>query len=199
MDIKLKKVRLAFPALDAPKGMSGATSDEDDKAAYGARLIIEPKSENAQILRDAMAAAATQKWEGKGSAVLKQLIADRKVCFVTSEYRNQKTGEPYTGFEGMWHVGARNSLQPSVYDRSGEVVPQVDIARVFYSGCYVHAMLSVYAQDNKWGRRINASLLGVRFAGHGEAFGGARVARASDFSDIVDDADTDGENLESLV
>ena len=42
-------------------------------------------------------------------------------------------------------------------------------------------------QDNAYGKRVNASLRGVQFAGDGEAFGGGRPAEVDEFEDISDD------------
>ena len=52
MELRLKNVRIAFPALDEP-----AAFGEGDPA-YQAKFIIEPKSENTKLLDDAMAAVA---------------------------------------------------------------------------------------------------------------------------------------------
>jgi hypothetical protein len=36
-------------------------------------------------------------------------------------------------------------------------------------------VISLWAQDNSWGKRINATLLGAQFHSDGEAFGDAGI------------------------
>ena len=56
---------------------------------------------------------------------------------------------------------------------------------VFYAGCYVDAVIDIYAQDHpQYGRRINCGLLGVRFVRDGDAFSGGGGATADDFADL---------------
>lgn len=52
-----------------------------------------------------------------------------------------------------------------------------------YSGCYVNVVVRLWAQDNKYGKRINAALEIVQFVKHGEPFG----ATAPKAADILDD------------
>jgi hypothetical protein len=64
-----------------------------------------------------------------------------------------------------------------------------------YSGCYVNCSLELWAQDNSYGKRINAQLGGVQFFKDGDAFsGGGSAADADDFDEI-----TEGADAESLV
>ena len=53
-----------------------------------------------------------------------------------------------------------------------------------YSGCYVVAIVELWAQDNSWGKRVNATLKGVQFFADGEAFSGGTPASAGDFDDL---------------
>jgi hypothetical protein len=50
----------------------------------------------------------------------------------------------------------------------------------------VSASVEVWAQDNKWGRRINCSLRGVMLTGEGENLGGgSSPASADEFASLV--------------
>ncbi len=183
MEIMLKDVRIAFPAI-AEKQAIG-----DGEPAYGAKFIIMPSSPIVKTLDDGMLAVAKEKWKDKADDVFKFLIANKKVSFVHGPYCNSKTGVPYLGFENMFSLGARNaSTQPSVFDRYGKQVNDKDtIKSLIYSGCYVNTKIQLWAQDNSYGRRINASLLGIMFSRDGDAFGGATPARAEDFASMAAD------------
>ena len=58
-----------------------------------------------------------------------------------------------------------------------------------YGGCYVRAVLDLWAQDNKWGKRINCTLKGVQFIKDGDAFSASTPAQDEDFADISDTGD----------
>ena len=71
-------------------------------------------------------------------------------------------------------------------------------ASAFYSGCYVNAIVDVYAQQRDDGNTISASLEGIQFVRNGEALGFVSVDAASEFDEEeVDDADVIG-NDESV-
>jgi len=192
--IMLKNVTMRFPAIAEAQSMG------EGEPAFGGKFPIDPKSPLAKQIEDALLEAATGKWEKDGKAVMEMLIEDKKVCFEKKPYKSKKTGEVYNGFEGMWTLGARTSTakpRPNAFDKHGELLGEpspeelspsnkAKITQVFYDGCKVNAKVEIWAQDNKYGRRLNCSLLGVMFAGDGENFsGGAAPASADDFADMA--------------
>ncbi len=183
MEQLIKNVRIAFPAL-AEKQAIG-----DGEPAYGAKFIIVPGTPLVKTLDDTMLAVAKDKWKEKGQDVFDFLVKEKKVCFIHDAYRNSKTGVPYLGFENMFSLGSRKAdMQPTIFDKFGKAVTEKDaIKALIYSGCYVNAKIDIWAQDNSYGRRINCSLLGVMFAGEGEAFGGGAPAKAEDFAGLAAD------------
>lgn len=184
MELRLKNVRISFPALATPEAFG------EGEPAYQAKFIIEPGSVNAKALEQALKDVAKEQWKEKSDQILKLLTEDKKICFVKGPYRNSKTGEPYMGFENMYSLSTRKKERPTIFDKFGNAVTDTrDIKSLIYSGCYVHAKVDIWAQDNKWGRRINAALQGVMFAMDGEAFGGSAPASADDFKDLAADPD----------
>lgn len=185
MEIMLKDVRIAFPAI-AEKQAIG-----EGEPAYGAKFIIVPGSPFVKVLDDAMLGVAKEKWKEKGPDVLKFLIENKKVGFVHGPYSNSKTGVPYLGFENMFSLGTRNATtQPTVFDKYGKQIPGENkeaIKALIYSGCFTNAKVQCWAQDNTYGRRINFSILGVMFNRDGDAFGGSTPARAEDFASMAAD------------
>lgn len=174
--ITIKRVRLAFPAIFTMASVG------DGEGAYSARFIIPTDHPSVADLDAAMSAAATEKWGDKGATILPKLIKDGRVAFAKEDYAN-KNGDVYDGFEGNFSLGARNGgatpLKPSAFDNSNNPTTAED--GLIYGGCYVDASVEIYAQDNQYGRRINCSLRGVRFVGHGDSFGGGTKASADDF------------------
>ena len=58
-----------------------------------------------------------------------------------------------------------------------------------YAGCYVNAVIELWFQNNGFGKRVNANLLGVQFFKDGEPFGDNAGASADDFDAFGDDDD----------
>ena len=172
----LKNVVLAFPALAEPQSYG------DGDPAFGAKFPIEPGSPNQKLIEEAMLAEANAQWHDKGESVLKMLVEDGSVCFNKKVYRSKKTGDAYQGFEGKHYLSTRNaSTQPTVFNQFGDqVTAKGEIERQAFSGAVVAASVEIWAQDNKWGRRINCTLRGVMLTGEGENFGGGSSPASSD-------------------
>ena len=176
MRITLKNVRLAFPRLfEAQSGPDGG----DPK--YSATFILTDDATRQQ-LDEAVEAAAQEKWGAKSTDALKKLKAQGKVCHKDGEQKAD-----YDGFEGNTFVSASNKVAPAVFDKDGTRLQKRDGRP--YAGCYVDVSLDVWAQDNKFGRRINAALRGVKFRSDGEPFAGSGAATEDEFEFEASDDD----------
>jgi hypothetical protein len=172
----LKNLLMSFPALAEPSSFG------EGDPAYGAKFPIKPGSEHQKLLDDAVMAEAKAMWKDKALSQLEMLTEDNKVCFVKKVYRSKKTGEPYQGFEGTHYLSVRNAkTQPTVFNQYGEqLTAKGDIERHAFSGAVVNASVEVWAQDNKWGRRVNCTLRGVMLTGEGENIGGGSAPAGAD-------------------
>lgn len=175
MKIKLKNVRLAFPNLYEARAKNAG-----DKPAFSAAFIFPPDHEAVEEINKAIATVAQEKWGDKAAANLKALKAADKTCLHNGDTKSQ-----YVGYEGNLFVNARSMTRPGVFDADGS--PLIEADGRPYAGCFVHAIVDLYAQDNAYGKRINASLAGVMFYRDGEAFSGGESATADDFSDLIAD------------
>lgn len=171
MEVKLQKVRLAFPQLFHAKSFG------DGDPAFSAAFILD----DAQVatIEKAIVAVAKEKYGDKYEPTLKSIRAKGDVCL-----RNGDEKANYEGFEGRQYISSRSKTRPTVVDRDRTPLTEHDGKP--YAGCYVNAIIDVWAQANEYGKRINASLKGVQFHSDGEAFGGGGVARADDF-DVIDE------------
>lgn len=181
MLVQLKDVRLAFAdSLFEPKQVQG----KGDKR-HSACFILTPGDANCAAIKKALTEAATEKWKDKAKTVITKLIEENRVCYMTKEKTNA-SGETYQGFEGSHSISASNKARPTVINRDRS--PLVESDGKPYAGCYVNAVIEVWAQDNQWGRRLNASLKGIQFVRDGDAFGGGTVVQADAFDDLGVDA-----------
>lgn len=180
MKTNLTSARLAFPALFTAKTMQNS-----DSAKFGASLIVAADDKQIKTINEVIETVAKEKWGAKAADVLKQLRASDKVCL-----HNGDVKAAYDGFAGNFFISATNSVRPLVVDKDKSPLTEADGKP--YSGCYVNAVLEIWAQDNQFGKRINATLMGVQFVKDGEAFGGGgRPADVSDFDDISSGADAE--------
>lgn len=183
MKLKLQNVRLAFPKLFEAKAVN-----DGDEPTFGASLLLDPSDPgNAKTIAEVDAgidATAKEKWGAKTTSILGLARKTDKVCLHDGDLKAQ-----YVGFEGMKYVSANNKMRPVVVDRSARPLTAQD--GVVYAGCYVNATIELWAQDNKYGKRVNATLLGVQFVRDGDRFAGGSVGSAEDFDDLGEGADAE--------
>jgi hypothetical protein len=179
MEIVLKSARLRFCDVFQPSAMG------EGEPAYSISAVFEPESQAHKTLRDAITAVAKEKWTDKAGDTLKVLKANNKLCLGDGELKADKGG-----YDGMMFVSARNVARPTVVDRDRTPLTAAD--GKIYPGCYVNLILDVWPQDHvKYGKRVNAKLLGVQFVKNGEPFGsgGKKAASLDQFEDIGEDED----------
>lgn len=190
MKVHLKDVRISFANIFEPKQVNG---QGDPK--FSASFIFGKDSANKATLVGAIEAAAAEKWAGKAGDVLKALKAGDKLCLHDGDAKPDNGGHA-----GNLFVNASNKTRPLVIGPQRE--PLVAADGKPYSGCYVNAIVEVWAQDNQFGKRVNASLLGVQFVRDGERLAGGGVAAADDFEAIPktsgDDAGPSGAGAAGL-
>ena len=179
MKLKLKNVRLAFPQLFEAKTVNG-----EGKPAFSACFLLDPADPQIKDIQAAIETVAREKWGAKADAVLKQMRASDKTCLHDGDLKST-----YDGFSGNLYISSRSPMRPMVLDADKTTLTAQDGRP--YSGCYVYASVDLYAQDNNYGKRINAVLGGVQFYKDGEAFGGGRAATEDDFEDITSGSTAD--------
>lgn len=179
--ILIKNVRIAFPNLFEPSTVAG-----EGEPRYGAAFILAADHPQLKEIEAKIKAIAIDKWKDKGDAVLKGLEKTDKVALHDGD-----TKPGYDGFSGNMFISAsaKTSARPTVINK--DKTPLTDRDGVVYAGCYVNASIDFWAQDNAYGKRINAQLRGVQFAKDGDAFSAGRPADADEFEDMSDGADAD--------
>ncbi len=158
--IKMANVRLSFPSLFQTEIFGG-----DDTGKYTATFILDKKehSETIREVRNEIARLTKEAFRGKN------LPADR----ITLKEGDDLDKDFYVG---KMTIKASTKKRPLVLNR--DKTPLTEEDGVIYAGCHVNAIISLWAQDNNFGKRINGTLEGVMFAGHGEPLssGGIDVA-----------------------
>lgn len=181
--IKLTNLRLAFPNLFEAKAING-----EGEPRFSAAWPVEPGSANAKLLAQTVETVAKEKWGAKAAGILTELKNKGRVAYKESPL--SKDGEVYDGFEGMHSLNASNPARVPLIDK--DTTPLTAQDGKPYAGCYVDVSIDIWAQDNSWGKRINAKLRWVQFRADGDAFsGGSAPASQDEFESIADGADAD--------
>lgn len=187
----LKNVRMSyfhgFRPYKSPQG--------EGEEKYSVTLMLpkdrEDTSEQMKAIKQAATEAMSEKWSNRPP----KLPSDRKFIRDGDDLGNPE-------YEGHWIIRASNKVQPELLKPGRKEVKESD--GLLYSGAWVHAIVTVWAQDNQWGKRLNASLEGVMFYAHDEPFSGARgladedwdeVADADGWDDVASKGDDDDDDL----
>lgn len=183
--ITLGDVRLSFPVLFEAKAF-----DDKGKKEFSATFLIPKTSPQAAQIKAALIAVANDKWGAKGPETLKRLFEDDRLCLHDGDKKD------YDGYAGNFYVRATNATRPLIINRDRSQIQAED--GIIYSGCYVNAIVSLWAQDNKFGKRINANLRGVQFFKGGEAFSGGGTASVDEFAAVEGETNTVGAATDSV-
>lgn len=172
-NILVTNARLAFPNLFKPTAFE-ASQD----AKFNGTFILPANDPQLEKLRAVIKQVTLDKWGGKVPPGLKVFL------------RSGDEKSHLAGFgEDTVFFSASSLQRPGLYDKRGN--PVVESDGLLYAGCYVNVRIDVWAQDNQYGKRINAGLSGVQFFKDGEPFGGGRPAQANEFPVYEEDENDD--------
>lgn len=201
MKVMIQNVRIAFPQLFEAKQING-----EGKPKFGCSVLF-PASQKAKLqvagavfnedgsvktppkwevmsLDAVLEKVAADKWKDKATAELKIMKAKDTLCIHNGDLKPN-----YAGYPGNFYLSASTEIQPTVLNADKSIIVSAAAGKP-YAGCFVNLSVDIYAQDNKYGKRINAVLTGVQFAGDGESFGGSRPADESEFDEVEYDEDS---------
>lgn len=176
--LTVTNARLSFPRLFEPRAFESGQTER-----YEATFLLDPSDKVHKKQIEAIEAAGQalikEKWPKKQPTM-------KGFCYGYAD----EDGVEFDGYEGMFYIRTNKKApdgRPLVVDRSNSPVTAED--GVFYAGCYVNGTLSLWLQDNQYGKRINANLRGVQFVKDGEAFGGGERVDPDDEFEAMEEAD----------
>ncbi len=178
--IQLKNVRLSFPQIWTPKAYM-----EGQKAKYSANFLLDKDSQADQIkeFKAAIKAAALESFNGDIPKGLKTCLGDG-------------VEKAYDGYENAMFISCSTMQRPVVLDRDRSQLTEED--EKIYAGCYVNAALSLWVQNNQFGKRVNCNLNAIQFVKDGDSFGGGGVKVNELFDDISSEQAKDAEEDDFL-
>lgn len=181
LKVKLQNVRLLYGAalFEPQKGPNG-----EGEPKFSGTFGFTPSHAAVALIKAALKAAAEGKWKDKAAVIYAELKAGDKICLHDGQAKASREG-----YAGNLYLSASNKLKPLVCDNvaaPGTTTPRILTATDgrIYSGCYVNATVELWAQENKWGKRINASLMGVQFFADGPRLSGGGVSSVDEYEAI---------------
>lgn len=174
-NITLKNVRLSFPQIWKAVGFNESTPVDQHK--FSATFLVAKGSENDRIIQETITEVAAAKWGKRAEAILAQIRPQtNKFAYQDGDLKD------YDGYEGHMSIKASTKTRPILVDKDRTPVTEED--GVLYAGCYVNAVISIYAYDAQGNKGITAALTGIQFVRDGDAFGAAKPSADQLFDDL---------------
>ncbi|MCR9236186.1 MAG: DUF2815 family protein [Alphaproteobacteria bacterium] len=157
--IMIGGVRISFPHLFQRPIING------EEGKCGAALMLDPEKHAKAIaqIEEGISALCKEKLKGR------KLPSD-KLCLRDGADKGR------TEYEGYQILSANSKGKPLVIGGDGSTVISSEEDSPIYAGCYVNAKVRLWAQDNKFGKRINSELVAVQFFKDGEPLDGSYVS-----------------------
>ena len=189
--IHLSNVRVSHLYCFEPYVGKPTPQIPNPKPVYKADFLLPPTHPDlVRVAAVVEAVGAAKQWKAaqgvqlSWAQVKEQLKAQDKMCL----HRGDVTAAGQPEYAGMFFVKGNNYKPFSIFDGDRSILTAKDGRP--YSGCYVNAIIDIYAQDNQFGRRINATITGIQYLSKGDAFGaGPPPAKAEEFGVVAANAD----------
>ncbi|MBE2997052.1 DUF2815 family protein [Candidatus Liberibacter asiaticus] len=176
----LIKGRLSYPQLHEPR----AYGDKGDEVYSADILFSKTDNEQCDKLEQAIREAGEEKFGGSNMAALIERM--KRTGRYPLKDGDQKIStslkpEAYEVYAGQYYITPKNKkVRPRLVDRHVQEVTE-NIQEVFYSGCHVNAIISVYAYTFQGTKGVTFTLTGVQFVKDDTRWGGQLRASSSDF------------------
>ena len=180
MNIQLNNVRLSFPAL-----FKARSFQKDQEPKFSATVLLSNEADAKQIekIKAGIKAVAEEKWgAGKVPKAMKPCL------------RDGAEKEELEGYgSDVVFLSASNAKRVPVVNR--DLTPLTEEDGKPYAGSYVNVSIRLWAQDNEYGKRVNAQLRAVQFVKDGEAFGDKPADPTKAFAPLADEEGSDSSSL----
>jgi hypothetical protein len=168
--IRIDNVRASYPHLDKP--WSG---EEGQEAKFSIVSLLDKGTHKAA--KDLIVKR------------INEILKENKTEKIASDKKFIRDGDQMAKpeCENQWVVSARETRRPSVRGSDNEVLTPDEILDTIYAGCYISVLIRPWFQNHaKFGKRVNAGLVAVRFRRDGEPIGEGRITD-DDIDDYMDD------------
>lgn len=149
--IFISRARVSYPHLYKQPLING------ELGKCGATLLLEPGHAALAKIEAEIKRLQLEKFKGMA-------LPSSKLCLRSGADRMK----PEYGAAMGVSANVKDGRRPLVLAGDGRTKIESEADCKIYAGCYVNAKIALWAQDNKFGKRINAELIAIQFAGDGE-------------------------------
>lgn len=185
--IKLIEWRGSFLQLDKAKSFKPG---QDPR--YEATFLADPtREDHAKQIAELKAAAVELiklQWGEKPAGL--------ELCFGLADLHPKKS--KYDGYKGQFYLVTANSEKPGVFNRTLEPVSPGN-KQWPYSGAHVNTNVTLWCQDNAFGKAIRANLRIVQFNKDGTPFGAGQADPNKEFTALGDAPSSGGGAVTSVA
>lgn len=183
--VVLRNVRLAF--VDSEKtSIFEPRKNDKGQNQWGCAALLPKDHPGVALIQQAEKDACKEVFGDKAVVTYKAIQAANKLALHDGDAKADMAG-----YEGNYYINMNSKVAPTLKagDRVTNVTKEMDL---LYSGCRANVILEIWAQNNAFGKRVNAQLQGIMFAGHGERLGGGGRAASEEEFDEFDAVETEG-------
>lgn len=160
---KVEEIKRRYEQLLIQDPINGATKLEEalsEYLRYTATLIIGDQT-NLNNLIHTCQKVATDTWKENGTAMYQRLLTTDCLCFHSGNNRVDPIKNTGYEYADKFYVNASNTkFKPTTVDETGMEV--LENSGKLYAGSWANVKISLWGQDNVHGKRINATLIGLK-------------------------------------
>ena len=161
--------------------------NEDGNQSYTTHWVFPENHPQTAALFALIRKVAVEKWKDKADEVLAALKGQDRLCV----HRGNVSKPGIAVYKDQLYISASRKFEDGPPRIADEIRNEITIASgKVYSGARGNVIVRLWAQDNKWAKRINAELQGIQHVAHDEKLSsGGRLAALDEFQVQAKDAD----------
>lgn len=182
--LDLSNVRTSYLYWHEPFLAKPSPQNPNPKPVFTSHFLMAPNHPDLAKVAATIEEVGLAEWKDQWPMFKEAFKQKDSLCLHKGDVT--KVGQPE--YAGLYYVSGNNKRRFTVI--RGDRTPIVNPTEL-YSGCWVNAKIDIWAQNNQWGKRINATITGIQLVRTDEAFGGgAKVAAPEEFGLIGASADS---------
>lgn len=180
--IKLKNVRISFPACGTQKAQQDDDGNDTEDKAWQVTPMLKKGMHDAararcrKLIDEILLEHGTAPQGGGAKKPLK--MEPQYICLKDGDEKDRAE------YEGHWIISASEKTRhPTARNVQGDLIMNdSEIDKVFYGGCYANVMIRFWFFNGKakgktkeFPKRVCAGFVGIQFLRDGEPFGQGRI------------------------
>jgi Protein of unknown function (DUF2815) len=165
--------RLAFAKGLTERG----TAVEGGVKKFNCKLILDKNDPQVAVIFGLLKEMAIEEWKDKGERILAGIKGGNSICIRDGNLKD------WDGFAGGYYLSVTNDKDEDdrqaikflpAHSKTEFIRDRAEIKKVFYSGCYVNAVINLYTKAGQ-NPGIHGFLKAIQFSRNGESLEGGTI------------------------